>query len=102
MVSVSFVGLRSPQRRGENLNSLTLWGGEADLGFKSGKSFQFFEDQVQVFQNFIFKTRFLRGVKWVNFLLILRAFRPSAASYRMASGRDSSALRLNSLPEEAD
>ena len=36
MVSVSFAGLRSPQGRGENLNSLTLWvgGGKRDIGLK--------------------------------------------------------------------
>ena len=58
MVRDSFASLRSPQRKGVNLNSLTLWDGEGFYGIWEEKSFQFFEDPVQVFQNFIFETCF--------------------------------------------
>ena len=41
MVRDSFAGLRSPQGRGENLNSLVLWGGGRNWGFLGGKVFSF-------------------------------------------------------------
>ena len=63
MVRDSFAGLRSPQRGGENLNSLTLWGGGKNGALFKGKVFSFLKTQFKFFQNFyfenlVFKKRF--------------------------------------------